>query len=86
MTFRIELVTIKWETMCLSEDTLELKETTNKFSSKLIWNELDTLNSETPSIESTTVTTTPHEDNISNIPPYFEERVEHMSVNIIIEA
>ena len=52
-----------------------LKETTNKFSSKLIVNELVILASATSSTEAPTITTTSHEKNISKLPLSLEERI-----------
>ena len=72
---------IGYELISPPEDITALKETTNKFSSKLIVNELVTINSENPYTESTTITTLHHGENISKILPYFDERIEHMSVN-----
>ena len=77
----IEVVTLKSETLRLSEDTKLLKETTNNSSSKLIGNELVILASVTPSTESLTIATTPHDMYTYNFPTLFEERIENMCVN-----
>ena len=79
--FGIELVNFKSEMFCLSEDTIELKETKNNFSSKLIVNELVILASETPSTKSPTINTAPHEKHFPRLSPSFEDSIGKMSVN-----
>ena len=54
--------------------------------SKLIEDELVTLASETPFTEVPTITTPPDEDQISKLPPHFDDRVEYINANRKTEA
>ena len=58
---------------CTSQKTPHNQKKQQKISSKVIGNELVTLISETLSTEALNINTTPHKNNFSKLPLYFEE-------------